>query len=266
MAAIPSKEVTTQGVTSIRFSFYSDEEVRKLSVKRIITPVVFDNLKNALADGLYDSAMGPIDIRGSCSTCGLNHTNCPGHFGHIDLPLPVYNPLIFGVLYRLLRCCCQHCYHFRHKREDKETPERRARLQQEAEEDDAYANEGSAPTSHILVAIRDTISDFFQRLPPGKCSVCKTHSPAIKKQGHTKLFKGHTKLFKGHTKLFKEMTQELQKKDEKKKKAIKKKAKKEDEGAMDDEAEEGSDEEDGSDSEDDGLVRRDGCFNDFFAC
>ena len=32
----------------------------------------------------------------SCTTCKLSAVHCPGHFGHIELPLPVYNPLIFG--------------------------------------------------------------------------------------------------------------------------------------------------------------------------
>ena len=30
-----------------------------------------------------------------CTTCNLSASHCPGHFGHIELPLPVYNPLIF---------------------------------------------------------------------------------------------------------------------------------------------------------------------------
>jgi hypothetical protein len=35
-----------------------------MSVKRIVQPVIFDNLKNAVPGGLYDSAMGPVDMRG----------------------------------------------------------------------------------------------------------------------------------------------------------------------------------------------------------
>ena len=31
-----------------------------------------------------------------CTTCGLLYTHCPGHFGHIELAVPVYNPLVFG--------------------------------------------------------------------------------------------------------------------------------------------------------------------------
>ena len=36
-------------------------QVRKLSVKRIVTPIIFDNLKNAVPGGLYDPSLGPLD-------------------------------------------------------------------------------------------------------------------------------------------------------------------------------------------------------------
>lgn len=39
-------------------------QVRRLSVKRIVTPIIFDNLKNPIPDGLYDPALGPMDMFG----------------------------------------------------------------------------------------------------------------------------------------------------------------------------------------------------------
>uniref|UniRef100_K7FQC9 DNA-directed RNA polymerase n=1 Tax=Pelodiscus sinensis TaxID=13735 RepID=K7FQC9_PELSI len=38
-----------------------------------------------------------------------NFNNCPGHLGHIDLPLTVYNPLFFDKLYLLIRGSCLNC-------------------------------------------------------------------------------------------------------------------------------------------------------------
>lgn len=35
-----------------------------MSAKRIVQPVIFDNLKNAVPGGLYDSHMGPVDMNG----------------------------------------------------------------------------------------------------------------------------------------------------------------------------------------------------------
>lgn len=95
-------------------------QVKKMSVKRIISHLIFDNLKNPLPQGLYDPAMGPLDLHGRCTTCELGASQCPGHLGHIELPLPVYNPMIFGTLYRLLRNTCFYCFHFKMGREEME--------------------------------------------------------------------------------------------------------------------------------------------------
>lgn len=46
--------------------------------------------------GLYDPAMGPTERKGICATCKQDHVFCPGHFGRVELPVPVYNPVTFG--------------------------------------------------------------------------------------------------------------------------------------------------------------------------
>ena len=79
-------------------------------MKQIVSPIVFDNLRNAVAGGLYDPAMGPLEHSGQCATCKQGYMACPGHFGHIELAVPVYNPLVFTTLFKLLRCTCLHCY------------------------------------------------------------------------------------------------------------------------------------------------------------
>ena len=40
--------------------------------------------------------LSAVHLPRRCSTCGLLYTHCPGHFGHIELAVPVYNPLVFG--------------------------------------------------------------------------------------------------------------------------------------------------------------------------
>ncbi|KAK9816421.1 hypothetical protein WJX72_000053 [[Myrmecia] bisecta] len=127
MTAIPSREVTTTQVAAVSFGFYSDEEIRKLSVKQIVSPIVYDNLKNAVPGGLYDAAMGPMEPHDSCQSCGLRYQACPGHFGHVELAVPVYNPLVFGTLYKLLRCTCLQC--FRLKMAENEVEKFRRKLE-----------------------------------------------------------------------------------------------------------------------------------------
>lgn len=48
-----------------------------------------------------------------CSTCNLDYKFCPGHMGHIALPVPVYHPIFFDQLYRLLKATCVYCFRLR---------------------------------------------------------------------------------------------------------------------------------------------------------
>ena len=49
----------------------------------------------------------------SCATCSLDSHACPGHFGHIEMPVPVYNPITYKLLYKLLQSTCYYCHNLR---------------------------------------------------------------------------------------------------------------------------------------------------------
>ncbi|KFV62043.1 DNA-directed RNA polymerase I subunit RPA1, partial [Dryobates pubescens] len=83
---------------------------RKLSVKQITNAQYLDSVGNPAANGLYDLALGPPNSREVCATCMQSFSNCPGHFGHIELPLTVYNPLFFDKLFLLIRGSCLNCH------------------------------------------------------------------------------------------------------------------------------------------------------------
>ncbi|KAK7470427.1 hypothetical protein VKT23_001853 [Stygiomarasmius scandens] len=48
-------------VTGISFSFLTTEDIRRISVKQIVNPVLLDDLNRPNAGGLYDPALGPSD-------------------------------------------------------------------------------------------------------------------------------------------------------------------------------------------------------------
>ncbi|NXI46308.1 RPA1 polymerase, partial [Galbula dea] len=106
----PPKVVPWRRLVGVSFGMYTAEEIRKLSVKAITNPQYLDNVGNLAVNGLYDLALGPPDSREICATCMQNFSNCPGHFGHIELPLTVYNPLFFDKLYLLIRGSCLNCH------------------------------------------------------------------------------------------------------------------------------------------------------------
>jgi len=45
-------------ITSVDFTFLSEIEIKRLSVKRIQNPVTFDTLLHPVPGGLYDPALG----------------------------------------------------------------------------------------------------------------------------------------------------------------------------------------------------------------
>ncbi|KJZ78884.1 hypothetical protein HIM_01657 [Hirsutella minnesotensis 3608] len=99
-------------VESVEFTLLSAEEIRAISVKRIENENTFDNLLNPVPGGLYDPALGSWGDS-PCTTCNLNQASCPGHPGHIQLPVPVYHPVFMDQAYRLLRATCVYCHGFR---------------------------------------------------------------------------------------------------------------------------------------------------------
>ncbi|XP_059057575.1 DNA-directed RNA polymerase I subunit RPA1 [Achroia grisella] len=116
MATKTSFPSVLTGMTSIdpdyvQFLTFSDEDIKKLSVVKITNPISFDGVGNPTQGGLYDSALGPVRDRfDACATCGNVLLHCPGHFGHIELPLVVVNPLFQKTIYSLFRISCLKCF------------------------------------------------------------------------------------------------------------------------------------------------------------
>ncbi|XP_015686989.1 DNA-directed RNA polymerase I subunit RPA1 [Protobothrops mucrosquamatus] len=106
-----AKELPWRRLTGLSFGMYTDAEIRKLSIKSITNPLFLDNAGTPSPNGLYDLALGPLDNKEVCVTCMQDFNNCPGHLGHIELPLTVYNPLFFDKLFLLMRGSCLNCCH-----------------------------------------------------------------------------------------------------------------------------------------------------------
>lgn len=106
-----SSGFTSVDPDSIQFLMFSSDDVRKLSVAKITNPQSFDALGNPTKGGLYDSSLGPLRDRNDiCETCSNSMLHCPGHFGHIDLPLVVINPVFSKNIYTLFRVSCLKCF------------------------------------------------------------------------------------------------------------------------------------------------------------
>lgn len=79
-----------------------------MSVALIDQPLSFDD-KKPIEGGLSDPRMGPLDRYSPCQTCSMKESDCPGHFGHIELAKPVFHPGFLSVVMKVLRCVCWFC-------------------------------------------------------------------------------------------------------------------------------------------------------------
>lgn len=105
--------MTARGITkrigSIKFSCVSPDEIRKMSATKIITADTYDDEGYPIDMGLMDPHMGVIEPGLRCKTCGCKVDECPGHFGHIDLAMPVIHVGFIKDIKMLLESTCCHC-------------------------------------------------------------------------------------------------------------------------------------------------------------
>ncbi|OON21796.1 RNA polymerase Rpb1, domain 2 [Opisthorchis viverrini] len=95
------------------FRFYNRDDIRLLSVRQVTNELAFDKFTGRGVDGgLHDASMGtaPFPEKDLCGHCGLDFFACPGHFGHIEFSKPVFNPLFFDLLFKLMKAFCFGCF------------------------------------------------------------------------------------------------------------------------------------------------------------
>lgn len=97
-------------VEEIQFSLMSPEEIKNMSVAHILYPETMEENKTKPRDGgLNDPLLGSIDRQFKCKTCTEPMSECPGHFGHIELAKPVYHPGFIKKVKKVLEIVCHNC-------------------------------------------------------------------------------------------------------------------------------------------------------------
>ncbi|KAH8519280.1 hypothetical protein H0E87_000895, partial [Populus deltoides] len=87
----------------------SASDILKASECQVHLGQYYDANKKAIVGGLLDTRMGAPNKHGTCQTCGGSFTDCPGHFGYLNLVLPVYNVGYLSTILDILKCICKSC-------------------------------------------------------------------------------------------------------------------------------------------------------------
>jgi len=96
-------------IKAIEFGVLSPDEIRKMSVVEVQTPDTYDESGEPIVGGLMDGRLGTLEPGQRCRTCGNKDPFCPGHFGHIELAVPVIHVEFVKIIHDLLRATCRNC-------------------------------------------------------------------------------------------------------------------------------------------------------------
>jgi len=96
-------------ISQINFGLLSPENIRKMSVTKIVTPDTYDEDGYPIEAGLMDPRLGVIDPGLRCRSCGSKGGDCQGHFGHINLARPVIHVGFADTIHKILRSTCSSC-------------------------------------------------------------------------------------------------------------------------------------------------------------
>ena len=96
-------------IASIRFGLMDPSEIRKMSAVEVKTADTYKDDGHAYRQGLMDPHMGVIEPGLVCPTDNCKYDESPGHFGHIQLELPVIHIGFVGLIKTALKATCNSC-------------------------------------------------------------------------------------------------------------------------------------------------------------
>ncbi|KXT17255.1 hypothetical protein AC579_5803 [Pseudocercospora musae] len=110
MATFPHSSAPLKTVQEIQFGLFSPEEIKGMSVCHIEYAETMDEQRHRPREkGLNDPKLGTIDRSQMCATCGESQQECPGHFGHIELAVPVFHVGFITKIKKILESVCHNC-------------------------------------------------------------------------------------------------------------------------------------------------------------
>uniref|UniRef100_A0A915D843 DNA-directed RNA polymerase subunit n=1 Tax=Ditylenchus dipsaci TaxID=166011 RepID=A0A915D843_9BILA len=111
-------------IAGVKFNTGSAEMIRQVSQVQVFNNKLYDESAGKWSPAIFgplDARLGTVQKSLNCETCGLNQTDCVGHFGFIDLEYPVFHVGFFRLVIQLLQCICKGCSNTLISADQKET-------------------------------------------------------------------------------------------------------------------------------------------------
>ncbi|KKY19120.1 putative dna-dependent rna polymerase ii largest [Phaeomoniella chlamydospora] len=106
----PYSSAPLRTIEEIQFGLFPPEEIKRMSVVHIEFPETMDEQRQRPREkGLNDTHLGTVDRNFKCATCEEVMSECPGHFGHIELAVPVFHYGFLNKVKKILECVCHNC-------------------------------------------------------------------------------------------------------------------------------------------------------------
>ena len=113
---VPSRKSIVQAssapkkIAKIQFGTMSTDEIQRVAQVQVSSRVLFQMPdRRAAPHGCMDPRLGISDKMSHCRTCLKKLTDCSGHFGFIQLELPVFHAGYFKHTLTLMQCICKKC-------------------------------------------------------------------------------------------------------------------------------------------------------------
>ncbi|XP_047127085.1 DNA-directed RNA polymerase III subunit RPC1 isoform X1 [Hydra vulgaris] len=110
-------------IGSISFGLFSADQIQQLSTVQCVTKTLYsqDAARTPVPYGVLDKKLGISGKDKVCDTCGKTLVDCVGHYGYIDLELPVFHIGYFRSTIVILQQICKNCSRILLNEEDRTT-------------------------------------------------------------------------------------------------------------------------------------------------
>ncbi|XP_028795209.1 DNA-directed RNA polymerase III subunit 1-like, partial [Neltuma alba] len=101
------EDVGPRRIKSMQFTALSESEISKIAEVQVAKGSYYDSSRQPFENGLLDPRMGPANKSCTCATCHGKFADCPGHYGYLNLALPVFNVGYKEKILQILKCICK---------------------------------------------------------------------------------------------------------------------------------------------------------------